>query len=174
MNSMESVIKQHNKTVLQAKPPVAARTCDCRNPALCPLDGKCLSPNVTYSAVVNHTDRRNREVRKTYIGLTEPAWKKRYTVHMHTFRNRETPNDTSLSKYIWGLKDGGIHYSIKWSILRKAQGYNRSSKTCGLCLTEKLLICEFQDKENLINDRSELVSKCRHFNKHLLKNSKPA
>ena len=174
MDSMESVVKQHNKKVLKIEPPIDPRTCDCRNPANCPLEGKCKSTNTSYSAVVKHKDRRDRDISKTYIGISEPEWKKRYTVHQHTFNNRGTPNDTSLSKYIWGLKDQGINYSIKWSILCKAQGYNKSSKTCGLCLTEKLLICEFPDKENLINDRSELVSKCRHFNKHLLKNCKPA
>lgn len=174
MDSMESVVKQHNKKVLKIEPPIDPRTCDCRNPANCPLEGKCKSKNTSYSAVVKHKDRRDRDISKTYIGISEPEWKKRYTVHQHTFNNRGTPNDTSLSKYIWGLKDQGINYSIKWSILCKAQGYNKSSKTCGLCLTEKLLICEFPDKENLINDRSELVSKCRHFNKHLLKNCKPA
>ena len=173
MDNMENIIKQHNRKVVK---PIAAeeeRMCDCQRPEDCPLDGKCLTTNVNYSAVVTHSERRENTVKKTYIGVTEPQWKKRYRVHQHTFNNRGTPNDTSLSKYIWELKDRGIEYNIKWSILKRAPGYRKSSKTCGLCLMEKVLICEFPDKVNLLNDKSELVSKCRHSNKHLLKNCKP-
>jgi len=173
MDNMESIIKQHNRNIMK-KESEAQRQCDCRNEENCPLEGKCCTKNVVYSAVVKHTDRNRRIVSKTYIGLSEPEFKKRYRVHTHTFNNRITPNDTSLSKYVWGLKDEGItQYSVKWSILSRAYGYNKSSKTCGLCLTEKLLICDFLDKDKLINDRSELVSKCIHLNKHLLKNCKP-
>ena len=57
--------------------------------------------------------------------------------------------------------------------MKRAPGYNRVNKTCGLCLTEKLLICEYVDRNRLINSRSELVSKCRHQNKYILKNIKP-
>ena len=142
MDNMESIIKQHNRKITKNERPIEERLCDCRNPTNCPLQGNCRTPNVTYSAVVTHRNRRGRIVRKTYIGLTEPEFKKRYTVHKHTFNVRGTPNDTSLSKYIWDLKDQGItDYTIEWSILRRAPGYNKSSKTCGLCLTEKLLIC---------------------------------
>ena len=172
MDSMENVIKQHNRKILKKEKPIQ-RSCNCRIKDNCLLGNKCLYTNVVYSAMVSHTERNNKVVNKTYIGLTEPEWKQRYGVHKHTFTNRGTDNDTSLSNYIWQVRDKGFHPSVKWSILRRASGYSKSSKTCGLCLTEKLLICEFPDKENLINDRSELVSKCLHFQKHLLKNCKP-
>ena len=107
------------------------------------------------------------------IGIEGEGTTQKPTMHEHTFNNRGTPNDTSLSKYIWSLKDAGISdYSIRWSISRRAAGYSKSTKKCGLCLAEKLLICEFQDKDSLRNDKSELVSKCRHLNKHLLKSCK--
>ena len=172
MDNMENIIKQHNRKV--SKPITAEeRMCDCQRPEECPLDGKCLTTNVNYSAVVSYGGRRVPNIKKTYISLTEPQWEKRYRVHQHTFNTRGTPNDTSLSKYIWELKDKGIAYDIKWSILKRAPGYRKNSKTCGLCLMEKLLICEFPDKANLLNDKSELVSKCRHSNRHLLKNCQP-
>ena len=173
VDNMESLIKQHNRKVSQGETVPDESTCDCRNPENCPLDGRCGTTNVNYSAEVTHNNDTGREISKTYIGLSEPAFKKRYTVHLHTFNNRGTPNDTSLSRYIWHLKDEGYtDFQIKWSILKRARGYSKSSKTCGLCVSERLLICEFKDKEKLINDRSELVSKCRHFNKHLLRNCK--
>ena len=124
-------------------------------------------------ATVKHTDRRGSDITKNYIGVTEPEFKKRFRVHTHTFNNRGMPNDTCLSKYIWKIKDEGItDYSVKWSILKRTAGYNKSSKKCGLCLMEKLLICEYPNTESLLNDRSELVSKCRHLNKHLLSDCK--
>ena len=61
---------------------------------------------------------------------------------------------------------------IKWSIIKTAPAYNNISKRCTLCLQEKLHIIEFPDQKNLLNRRSELVSKCRHTNKYLLKNFK--
>ena len=172
MDNMECIIKQHNTKILQAGP-VETPRCDCRRPEDCPLDGQCNSTNVNYLATVNHTDRRGRDVTKNYIGVTEPEFKKRFRVHTHTFNNRGTKNETTLSKYIWKIKDEGItDYTVKWSILKRTAGYNRSSKKCGLCLMEKLLICEYPNPESLLNDRSELVSKCRHFNKHLLSDCK--
>ena len=41
-----------------------------------------------------------------------------------------------------------------------------------LCLFEKILIATYPNQEELLNQRSELVSKCQHENKFLLKNFK--
>ena len=43
------------------------------------------------------------------------------------------------------------------------------TKTCSLCLHEKLAIITFPYPDELLNKRSELVTKCRHENKFLLK-----
>ena len=43
---------------------------------------------------------------------------------------------------------------------------------CSLCLHEKLEIVNFEDQDHLLNKRHELISKCRHVNKHLLRNYK--
>ena len=83
---------------------------------------------MVYSATVTSTVNGRNETKKTYIGLTEPPFKRRFTVHKHTFNERNTPNDTSLSKYIWNLKDTGATWEIKWEILRRAGGYNKSTE----------------------------------------------
>ena len=77
-----------------------------------------------------------------------------------SFRHRRYEKDTELSKYIWELKDQNKNFEIKWSIYRKSCGYNQVAKSCNLCLMEKVLICNFKDKERLINKRVDLVSKC--------------
>ena len=173
---MAKIIKQHNSKVTKkvtntnTTPP---KTCNCPRNVSCPLDGKCLFTNVVYKASVTY-QQNDREHNKIYIGVTEGEWKDRYYVHTHTFRHRGTKNSTKLSDFIWSLKDNDVNdYHINWSILKRAPGYNCVSKTCGLCTTERLALCEYEDRENLLNGRSEMVSKCRHQNKYVLCNLKP-
>ena len=77
---------------------------------------------------------------------------------------------TELSKYIWNLKNQGITPIVKWRTVKKVNS-KVSPNYCKLCLTEKFFI-ESLDDCNLLNKRSELVSKCRHQNKLLLCNVK--
>ena len=87
-----------------------------------------------------------------------------------SFRNRTCENDTKLSKHIWSLKDENKDFDIKWFILKKSSGYSIISKQCNLCLLGKLVICNFKEKDRLLNKRLDLVSKCRHENKYMLIN----
>ena len=112
----------------------------------------------------------NQTTTKNYIGLTEGTFKQRYTQHKSTFTHRKLSNSTELSKYIWQLKDSNTSFSTKWSIIARARPYHNSSKRCDLCLAEKLYIIKCSNS-NLLNKRSELVSKCRHENKFFLKNN---
>ena len=73
----------------------------------------------------------------------------------------------TIMKYIYIYIYIYTHGPWPWT-----HGYNRVSKTCDLCLNEKLEILNFKDRDKLLNKRSELISKCRHFNKYLLKNMK--
>ena len=59
-------------------------------------------------------------------------------------------------------------FTIKWSVVAKASPYICGSKRCDLCLMEKLLTAK-ADPRTLLNQRSEIVSKCRHWNKLTLK-----
>ena len=141
--------------------------CNCRNPDNCPLDNKCLTCKIVYSAEII-TD--HQQLSKFYLGICETEFKTRFKNHKKSFRHQENEKDTELSKYIWELKDKHTEYQIRWSIARKSSGYNPVSKSCNLCLLEKLLLCNFSDKSRLINKRLDLVSKCRHENKYMLKN----
>ena len=104
-----------------------------------------------------------------YIGAAE-NFKQRFRNHLKSFRNEAYRKETELSKFIWSLKDRNLNYKIDWKILRRTSGYNKVSKSCNLCISEKYEICKFRNKNILLNKRSELVSKCRHENKHLLAN----
>ena len=127
------------------------------------MDGNCLQKSFVYQAQVDSADSR-----KYYLGTSEDEFKTRYNNHTISFRNRGYEKKTELSKYVWNLKDKGEGFTIKWSVAAKAFPYTCGSKRCDLCLTEKLLIAK-ADPRTLLNKRSEIVSKCRHRNKFLLK-----
>ena len=102
-----------------------------------------------------------------------PPFKLRHSNHNTSFSNSNHRKDTSLSAHVWDCKDSGKNtFQFKWSVVKQTHGYNRVSKTCDLCLNEKLEILNFKDRDKLLNKRSELISKCRHFNKYLFSSKK--
>ena len=104
-------------------------------------------------------------------GLCEGDFKTRFNTHKSTFRNRKYCNSTELSKRIWALKDTNVEYAVKWKILQTTPARRCGSNRCSLCLSEKYHIITAK-KANLLNKRNELMSKCRHINKHLLTNTR--
>ena len=86
-----------------------------------------------------------------------------------SFKNLKYANETSLSKYICEMKDK--HNTIPnliWCTVKSVPGYSNISKRCMLYLHEKYEILNYLDQEELLNNRSELVSKCRHVNRFLI------
>ena len=84
-------------------------------------------------------------------------------------RHKEYETSTTLSKYIWTLKDANTEYNVKWKIHKRAASYTSQSRRCNLCLAEKLAILQ-EDKGSSLKKRSELISKCRHENRFYLSN----
>ena len=164
MGNMGSIIKAHNNKILNNKNDLIKReTCNCQDKPICPLNGKCQSNNIVYRAQV----KVNNGDGKSYIGSTENSFKTRYNNHKCSFNNLKYGKRTELSKYIWKTKESGHQYSIDWDIIAHADAYSNTTKRCNLCLTEKMLIIS-SSKFNLLNKRSELISKCRHENKFML------
>ena len=166
MPNMSRIISSHNRNIIIKSTPdkTPLPTCNCRRKNECPLEGKCLSSGVVYQAIVTRNDNSKQE---SYIGLTENSFKTRYNGHNSSFRIQSKRNATTLSSYIWSLKDNSINYSIKWKIVGKANPYSTSTKLCNLCLMEKyFIICRPQLAT--LNNRNELASDCRHRKKHLL------
>ena len=91
--------------------------------------------------------------------------------HKASFNSLSKRNATELSKHIWQLKDNNSEYAIKWKILSHAPHCSNRTKRCQLCITEKyFIICK--RKCASLNKRNELISKCNHCDKLLLKNVK--
>ena len=113
-----------------------------------------------------------RDEEHKYIGLAEPSFKGRWADHCTSFRQRKQRNKSKLSTFVWDMNDKGQSCDIKWSVLRKSSPYRTGSDKCNLCLWEKLLIMKGNGDDKLINKRDELVSKCLHVNKFLLRKFK--
>ena len=71
-----------------------------------------------------------------------------------------------LSKHVWMLKDSNKDYKVVWCIVARAPPYKSGSGRCALCLTEKSVIIRANPR-GLLNNLTELISKCRHRNKYL-------
>ena len=167
MPNMGQVIAKHNSVVAknQAQQPTPA--CNCRGGLpTCPVDGACQTVGVVYQATVTRLDNQAQE---TYTGLTARRFKDRLYEHTHDFNN-ENKEGTSLSNYIWKLKNSQTQYNISWKIITRSQSFNPSTKRCNLCLKEKYFIM-FRPEGATLNDRSEFFSTCRHRLKPLLANT---
>ena len=172
MLNISRVIKSHNSKILNDTKTVTPH-CNCRGEERkknCPLPGYCTIENVVYSAEVSTGPESESKV---YIGASEPSFKLRHSNHNTSFKHSSHHKDTCLSAHVWDCKESGKkNIQFKWSVVKQTHGYNRVSKTCDLCLNEKLEILNFKDRDRLLNKRSELISKCRHFNKYLFSNIK--
>ena len=169
MPNVSRIIKSfNNKTLKNTESSIneEEQLCSCRDKTSCPLQNKCLQRCIVYEATL----KTGNEV-FTYIGISEPPFKTRFYNHMNAFLYDKHRNNTELSKKVWELKDRNKTFEIAWKVAKKAAPYRIGGGKCDLCLTEKLLIAT-NESQNLLNKRSELISKCRHINKFLLKNVK--
>ena len=166
MPSLERQITRHNHKVLSnntTKPDNEKQRCNCKNKELCPVNRRCLTKGVIYKATVNHNNKQ-----MTYIGSTGRQFKKRFYEHMQSFRNKSKKDSTKLSKYIHSIdmNQGDLKKAIKWEFLHETK-QRSPGKICTLCNLERLEIAF--SKTKLLNSRSELVGKCKHFAKFYLK-----
>ena len=96
---MGSIISSHNKQGFQPRNESYGSTCRKKN---CPLDNKCLTPNIIYQAQIsnNTNDEHNK-----YLGASETLFMERYSNYTRDFKRKEYMKCTELSKYILNLKE---------------------------------------------------------------------
>ena len=103
---------------------------------MCPLQNKCITPNIIYQAdITNNVDDK----RTVYLGLYEAPFKDRCRNHVRDFNNEIRFNKTEISKYAWDFKHNNKEPQITWTIVCKVYG-TPEQNFCRLCLKEKLLI----------------------------------
>ena len=165
---MANIIKGDNNKLKNTKVRQQL-ACNCRVKSDCPLNCDCRKESTAYKC----TACTIRELKKVYLGLTEGEFITCYYKHSKSFRTKSYPNGTTLSSYVWEVKtEQNETPNLNWEIVRSVAAYSNITKRCMLCLYEKLLIATYPNQEELLNKRSELVSKCRRENKLLLKNFK--
>lgn len=178
MPNFDRIIKAQNKRILNPEKVLRIEDCDCAvKGKTCCLGGNCNTKSLVYRGEVKYTETNPRtnvveERSKIYLGLTEHTFFQRHKLHKTSFTNQRYSGSTALSSFIWDLKAIGVNFEVDFSIVKLARPYNRESKVCDLCLTEKTEIMYFdhQDHYSALNKRSEIMSKCRHRAKHLLFN----
>ena len=161
--NLENIVSNHNAKIFNPPRTEEEKTCNCRKNMNCPMDGKCLTNNIVYQAVVATSTGK----KESYIGLTSNSFKQRWQQHKSSFNIKSKRNETTLSQYIWKLKDKEVDYNLTWKIVGKANPFSPVSERCNLCLKEKFFII-FRPEMCTLNTRNELATHCRHKKKRLL------
>ena len=167
MSNLEKELSNHNQKLLQNSNDTTEKNrklCNCRSKNNCPVKGECLTKGVIYKATVMYNKKEH-----IYIGSTGRQFKNRFYEHTQSFNDVKKKESTRLSRFIHKIKNSNHDWRnmIKWEIVHRSK-QNKPSKICTLCNLERLEIA-FADKNKLLNLRSELVGKCRHFTKFYLK-----
>ena len=85
--------------------------CNCQGgPAVCPVQGRCLTKGVIYRATVTDTESGQVE---TYTGVTGNTFKSRYNGHNSDIDKEENRHKTTLVNHIWNLKEENKPFSIE-------------------------------------------------------------
>ena len=130
------------------------------------MNGLCNLDNVVYQGIIY--PKENVKDRKTYIGISSTKWKLRYRNHIYSSSQEHLKKQTALSKQFWRLKNKGLTLEIQWIILKKSNTPKYFDSRCSLCLKEKIQIIIYPDTGKLLNQRCDLIAKCRHRNKFKL------
>ena len=165
--NISNIISSRNKRLIKNNAP-NTKPCNCRTKSTWPLNGQVSNSGRNLQITVLTSVNPD----KVYLGTAEGDFRKCYYNHVKFFRNKRYTNDASLSRYIWVIKEHQEKPSLKWSIVKSVPAYSNITKKCLACLHKKLEIVNYPVSEELLNKRSELVSKCLHANKYLLNNYK--
>ena len=134
-----------------------------------PTEWKMQTRNISYKCVTSSSMKPD----KVYLGTTLEDFKQRFYNHQKFFNNSAYRNDTTLSKYVWDIKENYNETPVlKWYLVRTVPLYSNITKRCLLCLHEKPKIFYDPNTDKLLNKQSELIVKCRHSNKYLRCNYK--
>ena len=103
MQKMKSIINNHSVKVLSNTTEIKEKY-NCRNKRNCPLDRKCLAPNIIYEAKFTSNQPNYKE--QLYTGTVETDFQNRFNNQTKSFniKQHENDTDTELSKEYWTMK----------------------------------------------------------------------
>ena len=163
MANFKSIINMHNKEVI-----TQAVKGNCINKSDCSLSNQCQITNIIQKIKIASKLQNYHE--KIYYGISEGAFKQRHGNDKKSFNHEKHRADAELSEEYWRLTELKVQPQVQFYILKRFPQQKKAG-ICYLCLDEKLFIIERQGN-NLLNQRNEHISKCRHKNKFKLMNHK--
>ena len=108
------------------------------------------------------------EIKRYIWGRPQGDFKTRCYNHKTSFSHEKYRHSTTLSSYVWEVKDKkGIDPILKWEVIKKCRKYRAGERDGLLCMEGKLAIASCRD---LLNQRSEVLNSCRHKRAWLLYN----
>ena len=119
---------------------------------------------MVYKATVEQKPSKKQD---TYIGITENEFTTRYNQHTSSFRLNHKKSATTLSEFIWKIKESKTEYHLSWDVIERAQPYSAATNRCNLCIAEKYFILKTKPS---LNKRRKIFSSLPHRKKHLLQN----
>ena len=166
--NMGRKVANHNSKVLRNYTNNNTRSppnCNCQKSKRheCPVPGACNEDGVIYQAKVTTSDGKVED----YVGLAR-NFKKRYSKHKRTLKNRNADGHTTLSNYVWDRRDKQLNPVVTWHYLEKhLPDFNPVFGKCKLCTREKFQIVLNPSVASL-NQRTEMFASCRHKESYLL------
>ena len=156
---MGAQVKRHNHRLLRGDTVEEMEPCPHTRGVPCPMPGtgEWTKTNVVYQATVTSDDDQVN----TYIGGTN-NFRVRYYAHRSDANNpSRKEKGTTLSKYIWNLKEERKDFQIKWRFVDRGAPYNPISRVCRLCVKESYYLI-FHREMSSINKRNEIFNVCKH------------
>lgn len=160
---MYNIISKHNSQILKAfqdgetaenKP-----FSNCKTRANCPAGDTSDSENVLYQATIFPKESIND---KKNIGMSTGNWKERRII---TDIPSVMLHQNYLSKQFWKMKDAAFTQLIKWEIICRSFETNNFRDRYDLCIREINEKIKCPNTKQLLNERNEMIFKCRHGNK---------
>ena len=160
IKSMKTIINNRNRNIQGTKPSISIPTCNCCNKEACLLNWQCQIEEEVHEGTIS-SKQTNYKAKKVFWNWRR-IFKRRLYNHKLSFRNEFCKNDVELSKEPWQIKMKNYTLEIIWRSIRKCLPYNYNNTIkCYLCLNKKLETVLYEG-ENLLNKKTELVSKCHH------------
>ena len=116
MQNIKGIINKHNMKILHQYNKIKDE-CNCRNKKYCPLDWKCLSPNIVYQGKITSSQSNYND--QVYFGVAKKLFKDRFYNHTKSFTHEDYANDTELSKEYWDIKRSNFIPKVAWSIVKE-------------------------------------------------------
>ena len=92
------------------------------------MNRKCQVQNVVYKCTVSATPNFSKQV---YLGVVEGNQRQRFYNHKKSIKNKNYRNDTTLSSYLWNLREKhNVFPMLTWSAVKSVRGYSNISKRC--------------------------------------------